>query len=96
MLNNDEVGAPVRSYAIVSAITNKVDVVKAIDSHKAINEAVHAYPQHNTTRNNPELTNYYSYELTDDDVSKLARLDNDLAKIEFLNTRYPKHQSWQV
>ena len=64
MLNNDEVGAPVRSYAIVSAITNKVDVVKAIDSQKAINEAVHSYPQHNTTRNNPELTNYFSYELT--------------------------------
>lgn len=96
MLNNDEVGAPVRSYAIVSAITNKVDVVKAIDSQKAINEAVHSYPQHNTTRNNPELTNYFSYELTDDDVSKLTRLDNDLAKIEFLNAQYPKHQSWQV
>lgn len=96
MADNNEIGALVRNYAIVSAVTNKVDVVHAIDSQKAINEAVHAYPQHNTTRNNPELTNYFSYELTDDDVSKLTRLDNDAAKIEFLNTRYPKHQSWQV
>ena len=49
MFNGPDVGALVRTYAIVDVATHKVDVVKAIDSQKAVNEAVHSYPQHNTT-----------------------------------------------
>jgi len=96
MTGNNEVNALVRSYAIVSTVTKKVDIVRAIDSQKAINEAIHAYPQHNTTWEHQELTNYFSYEITQDDIIKLKQLGSDEAKADFLNNQYPKHPAWQV
>ena len=96
MFNGPDVGALVRTYAIVDVATHKVDVVKAIDSQKAVNEAVHSYPQHNTTTTNQELTNYFSYEITDAVVARLKHLSNDTDRFDYLRNRYPKPQSWQV
>lgn len=96
MFKKSDTGALIRTYAIVNIATHQVDVVKAIDSQKAVNEAVNSYPQHNTTTINQELTNYFSYELTDADIARLKHLDKDTTRFEYLRNRYPKHQAWHV